>query len=185
MDGPEELKIAPIPETATSPAWFPTVTGGSAWWQPDRGHHRAAAADRRLSQRHVPRGAAIALLRPAGEPLPPIDRMNMGAIGMAVLKANPSKVGKIKDISRTGLAFYYVAAADRSNQPSRLDILLAEKGFYLKDIDFSVVSDIRRIDDSDFDSNPIGQLAVSFQNLTPHQKRNLSRFMTSFTERVS
>lgn len=185
MDGPEELKIAPIPKTTTSPAWFPMVNGGSAWWPPDKVRHRAAATDRRLSRRRIPTGPAIALLRPAGAALPPIDRMNMGAIGMAVLKANPSKMGRIKDISSTGLAFYYVDAAGRSGQPDRLDILLAEKGFYLKDIEFSVVSDIRRIDDSDFDANQIGQLAVSFKNLTPHQKRRLGRFMTSFTEHVS
>ena len=185
MDGLERIEVAPILKTATSPAWFPTVIGGSAWWQPDKVHQRAAVADRRLSTRCVPTGAAIALLRPAGAPLPAIDRMNMGGIGMAVLKANPSKIGRIKDISSTGLAFYYVDAAERSVQPSRLDILLAEKGFYLKDIDFSVVSDIRRIDDSDFDSNQIGQLAVSFQRLTPHQKRHLDRFIASFTERIS
>lgn len=181
MDGNGKMENFPIRTAAALPAWFPSVTGGSAWWLPARSHQSVAATDRRRSRRHVPSGNAVALLRPAGAALPRIDRMNMGAIGMAVLKVNPAKLGRIKDISMTGLAFNYVDSMVCSGQPSRLDILLAERGFYLKDIEYSVISDICCIDDHRYDAIPVGQLSVCFHNLNPRQHQQLQQFINAFT----
>lgn len=185
MDGHHKMVIVPIRTAAALPAWFPSVTGGSAWWLPASTHQRVAASDRRRSRRRVPTGNAIALMRSASAGLPRIDRMNMGAIGMAVLKANPAKLGRIKNISMTGLSFYYVDSMVCSGQPCRLDILLAEKRFYLKNIKYSVISDIRCIDDRSCDAIPVGQLSVCFHNLNPRQHQQLRQFITAFTQGIS
>jgi c-di-GMP-binding flagellar brake protein YcgR len=108
----------------------------------------------------------------------------MGAIGLAVLKAKPAKLGRIKNISMTGLAFCYADSMACSGQPCRLDILLAEKRFYLKNIEYSVISDIRRIDERSCDANPVGQLSVCFHNLNPRQHQQLHQFITTFTQGI-
>ena len=185
MDGNGKMESFPIRTAAALPAWFPSVIGGSAWWLPASIHQRVAASDRRRSRRRVPAGNAIALLRSASAGLPRIDGMNMGAIGMAVLKANPAKLGRIKNISMTGLAFNYVDSMVCSGRPCRLDILLAEKGFYLKNIAYSVISDSRCIDDRSCDDIPVGQLSVCFHNLNPRQRRQLRQFITAFTQGIS
>jgi hypothetical protein len=184
MDGPVNRASAHIPKKAALPAWFPTVTGGSAWWLPAGGHQRAAANDRRKSRRCAPVPGAMALLRPVDARVPDIAQMHMGAIAMAVLKTNPTRMGRIKDISMTGLAFFYADSRACSGQPCRLDILLAEKGFYLKDIDYQVITD-RPPTEDDFATRDIGQLSVCFNNLDARQRRHLSHFLAAHTQGTS
>jgi hypothetical protein len=144
---------------------------------------RFGGLDRRMSPRFAPVTGAVAFLRPDGSPLPAIAQMSLGDIGMAVLRARPSKLGRIKDISLDGLAFYYVEPAVCTMGGCALDILYADRGFYLCNLNYEVITDITKIGDNDFDTIQTGQLAVRFTRLTDQQKRLLARFLANYTRR--
>lgn len=184
MDGLAYKNGWPIQARAASPAWFPSVRGDSAWRLPAGDRQRAVAEDRRSSHRYAPSPGAVALLRPVDVCPLCISGMNLGSIGMAVLRINPSRMGRIKDVSMTGMAFYYVDSRAYTGRPCRLDILLAEEGFYLEDIDFSVVTDRHRIDDDISDANPIGQLSVHFKHLSSHQIIRLKQFLAAYARQI-
>ena len=139
--------------------------------------------DRRVSPRFTPMTGAVAFLRPEASPLPTIAEMSLGDIGLAVIRARPSKLGRIKDISLDGLAFYYVQPAACTMGDCALDILYADRGFYLCDLNYEVITDITKIGDNDFDTIQTGQLAVRFSRLTDQQKRLLAHFLAHYTRR--
>ncbi len=53
-----------------------------------------------------------------------------------------ARVGKVKNISRGGLAFEYVSDNSLEENASQLDVFLSEHGFHLSDIPCKVVYDI-------------------------------------------
>jgi len=152
-------------------------------WQRHRGKGAFDGVDRRVNPRFLPVEGAVAFLRSGDSPLQTIGEMSFGDIGLAVIRALPSKLGRIKDISLNGLAFYYVEPATCVLGGCALDILCAHRGFYLGDLDYEVVTDISKIDDSDFDTIQTGQLAVRFMHMTDHQKRLLAYFIARHTRR--
>ena len=76
----------------------------------------------------------------------------------------------IKDLSKNGLSFCYPDNGKTATDESfKLDILLADCGFYLEDLPFESVSDFKLDDDFPFNSIKMRQLGVRFKDMTRSQ----------------
>jgi len=90
-------------------------------------------------------------------------------------------VGKIIDISTSGLAFLYSAAGRQKAESCHLDIILAGPRFSLDEVPFTTISDFEISMEC-----PVGFMAprrrgVQFGDLTDNQGRELEYFIQSFT----
>lgn len=104
--------------------------------------------------------------------------MSMGAIALAVIKSDPLKLGRIKDLSMNGLAFCYLDNGKTGTDESfKLDILLADSGFYLEDLPFKPVSDFKLEDDFPFSAIKTIQLGGRFKEMTHGQVSKLRHFI--------
>jgi len=99
----------------------------------------------------------------------------------AVLRDDVSKLGQIIDICGGGLAFRYVAIGNPSNGSYRLDIFLAENGFYLGNLPFKIVSDIEIDHEIPFSSVTVRRLCIQFRELSDMQTSQLKYFIRNHT----
>jgi len=138
--------------------------------------------DRRVNRRFIATQGAFAVLRSKSSIVSDISKMNMGDIAFAVMRLNPAKLGQIMNISRGGLVFQYAQAAQGSEKPSRLDILLADCRFYLDGLQFEMVTDVSSPSEYEFDSVKTRQVAVKFKNLTAKHRKRLNHFLRNHTK---
>jgi len=68
-------------------------------------------------------------------------RFSAAENAFAALRPHFNKLGTIKDISRGGLAFEYIALEARGGDEAAIDIFLTGNGFYLSRIPCKVVYD--------------------------------------------
>ncbi len=99
----------------------------------------------------------------------------------AVLRDNMSKLGQIIDIAKGGLAFRYLAIGNPTNGSFRLDIFLAENGFYLGNLPFKIISDIEIDHEIPFSSLTVRRLGVQFGDLSDKQTSQLKYFIHNHT----
>jgi hypothetical protein len=99
----------------------------------------------------------------------------------AVLNANESKIGQIKDISMGGLSIHYIANGTKSFGSSFLDILLADNGFYMEKVPFESISDFEIPNEFAFSSLKMNRHGVKFGQLTQHQLSQLEDFLRNYT----
>ena len=133
--------------------------------------------ERRTRKRFQIKVHAFALIRPASsQPICLIDR-SMGEIACGVFRLKPIKLGRINNISMDGLVFRYIENQTQSNEPTVLDILFADWGFYLGNVSFKIISDIELSEDVSIDSIKMKQLRVQFKKMTPNQKIQLDYFI--------
>lgn len=139
-------------------------------------------AERRIYKRMKVKEFAFALLRTEETDPIRIKNMSMGEIGLAVYRSNPSKLGQIRDISMDGLAFRYISQDQHMGESSSLDILLADRGFYLENVSFNTISDFELEDETPWNTIRMRQRGVQFQNLSDSQKYQLEGFIRNYTE---
>jgi hypothetical protein len=133
--------------------------------------------ERRTRKRFQVKVRAFALIRSASsQPICLIDK-SMGEIACGVFRLKPIKLGRINNISMGGLVFRYIESQVQSNEPSVLDILFADCGFYLGNVSFKTISDIELSEDAPIDSIKMKQLRVQFKKITPNQKIQLEYFI--------
>jgi len=137
--------------------------------------------DRRAHRRYPAARGAFALLRARPGIITDINAMTMGDIAFAVLRAQPAKIGQIVNISLGGLVFQYAPDARGSVKPSCLDILLADRRYYLDNLQFELVADIPAAEEFDFESVSTGLISVKFKKLTAEQMRQLKHFLKNHT----
>ena len=137
--------------------------------------------DRRAHKRFQVKKQAVALIRPVSVTQLNISDRSMGEIACAVYRSKPAKFGKINTISMDGLSFDYIAGREHSSQPLVLDILLANRGFYLANLTFKSISDV--IVDADFSMDPIKMRRhhVRFERLAPAQIRKIQYFIQHYS----
>ena len=91
----------------------------------------------------------------------------------AVVGAESSKLGQIKDISMSGLAFKYLADEARPDAPAELDILIRQDFFCIKNIPIQTISDFELARENAFSTVRLRQQGVRFGELTPEQTSSL------------
>jgi hypothetical protein len=103
--------------------------------------------------------------------------------GVFVLIRNDSSIlGQIKNISRGGLAFTYIANGEKVNELFDVDIFLRDYGFYLKDVPSKKVADFHVNNKLPFSSFIIRQIGVQFGELKKSQLLQLDNFIQKYTK---
>jgi len=141
--------------------------------------------DTREHQRFQVKKDAVAFIRSIRADPIRIKELSMGEIGFAVIKSNPSKLGRIKDLSISGLAFHYIDnRKTQAGEPFKLDILLADCGFYLENLSFEPISDFELDDDFSFNSIKTKRLGIKFKELTLNQVSKLKYLIRNYTSGI-
>ena len=99
----------------------------------------------------------------------------------ALSKASVNTLGQIVDISQGGLAFEYMARGEATNGTAEVDVLFAERFFYLQGLPCKVISDSEITLQNPFSSIRMRRLSVEFMELTPKQRSELKHFIEHHT----
>ena len=140
--------------------------------------------DRRVHKRSQVKKRAVALIRPVSVTQLRVADRSMGEIACAVYQSKPAKFGRINNISMDGLSFDYIAGREQSSQSFVLDILLADCGFYLANLTFKSISDVKVADDFSMHTIKMRRHHVRFERLTPAQIRKIQYFIEHYSSCV-
>jgi len=136
--------------------------------------------NRRAHKRPRVKKDAFALIRPVSvKQIRVVDR-SMGEISCAVYRSKPVKFGRINNISMDGLSFDYIAGEQRLGQSLVLDILLADRGFYLANLTFKTICDVKVAADFSMDPIKMRRHHVRFERLAPSQIRKIQHFIQHY-----
>lgn len=102
----------------------------------------------------------------------------------AALGPDFDKIGKIKDISRGGLAFEYFSKKDSNEETFQVNIVISDHGFYMPDAPCRIVYDV-----SAHMPNNSGvhfdimskRCGIRFGELTEKQTAQLESFLENYT----
>lgn len=90
-------------------------------------------------------------------------------------------IGKILDISKNGLGFYYEDDEKWTHTPNKLTILYGNDNFYLSKVPFEIVSDHLIPSESLFSKTITRRRGVRFGKLDPDQVSQLDYFIKLFS----
>ncbi|MEE8431849.1 MAG: PilZ domain-containing protein [Candidatus Desulfatibia sp.] len=99
----------------------------------------------------------------------------------AVVTSGDNKIGQIKNISKGGLAFQYVASEKKLAGLLTMDIFRNSKEFYLKNVSVKTTSDIYVDNKSPFSTIILRQCGGKFADLADNQISQLDRFIQNYT----
>ena len=140
--------------------------------------------DRRARQRFQVKKDAFALIRPVSVTQLRVADKSMGEIACAVYRSKPAKFGRVNNIGMDGLSFDYIAGEEGSSQSLVLDILLADRGFYLTNLTFKNVTDVKVAADFPMDPIKMRRHHVQFERLAPDQIRKMQYFIQHYSSCV-
>ena len=95
----------------------------------------------------------------------------------AVLRARGSKLGRVIDISKGGLAFRYVSVGDRLKGPLELDLLSHQYDYRIDKIPVKIITDLELANKKAFKSTTLKRVGVQFGKLTREQKSKIEHFI--------
>jgi len=93
-----------------------------------------------------------------------------------------SLVGQVKNISKGGVSFTYIATEKSIDKNLELEIFTSDTRIYLKSIPFRVVSDTEAENHVPCSSLQMRQIRGAFIELTEDQKSQLDQFLSIFAE---
>jgi len=99
----------------------------------------------------------------------------------ALLRAQVSKLGRVIDISKGGLAFRYVSIGERLKGPLEVDLLLPHHDFSLNKLPVKIISNFEIASETPFRSLTLRRVGVQFGELTQKQKSRLEYFIQNHT----
>ena len=99
----------------------------------------------------------------------------------AVVTSGDNKVGQIKNISKGGLAFQYVASEKKLAGLLIMDIFRSSKDFYMKDVTVKTTSDCYVDSKIPFSTIILKQCGGKFADLADNQVSQLDRFIQNYT----
>ncbi len=99
----------------------------------------------------------------------------------ALIKNNSSKLGQIKNVSRGGLAFSYIANEEQMHESFKVDIFISGQGFYLKNIPSKKISNFHIDNKLPFATFAIRQVGIQFNELNHNQLSQLDNFIRDHT----
>ncbi|MBW1743035.1 MAG: PilZ domain-containing protein [Deltaproteobacteria bacterium] len=99
----------------------------------------------------------------------------------AVLGPNATKVGRVIDISLSGLAFRHADKEEPLNELNEIDVFMIDDDFHVNKIPFETVSDYEIINESPLALMTTRQSGLRFGELTPSQRSLLEYFIQNHT----
>jgi hypothetical protein len=99
----------------------------------------------------------------------------------AALVDQESRLGQIKDISLHGLSFRYIDSHEKLKNASELKIILGNRGLYLDNVPFKIISDFEIESEFSLSTVNMRQIGLEFGELTPGQRNRLDRFIKHHT----
>ena len=109
-------------------------------------------------------------------------RFDLKDVAFAILKADrEEELGQIVNISRGGLVFHYFIGNREFQKADRLDVLLADSGLHVENIQFHVVDDYELVNELPFSSITKREQRVLFNDLTESQIQGLDSFIRCHT----
>ena len=97
--------------------------------------------------------------------------------------SDDNKLGKIKDISKGGLAFHYRGGVEPSKGAMKVDILSVADDFYLRNLPARTVFGFELSATDPQKDLPKRQLSLQFEKLTYYHKLLLDFFLKKYTHR--
>ena len=116
------------------------------------------AVERRKHRRYAIKDIAFAIIRSKGE----------------------EELGQIVNISMGGLAFQYFIGNREFQKAERLDVLLADSGVQVENIEFRVVDDYELVNELPFSSITKREQRVTFNRLDDAQRQGLDSFIRRY-----
>ena len=109
-------------------------------------------------------------------------RYKVGDGTFIVLRPQPnsSKLGRIIDVSRGGLAFHYSDSQEQPGNFSELDIFISGEGFLVGNMQFEVRSEITLPQHTPLNSVSTKRFGVKFGPMTEKNKSQLYYFIRNF-----
>lgn len=106
-------------------------------------------------------------------------------INRAIATLGEQKLGIVTDISKEGLAFYYVTFGNKKDTGDRngsVEVSVANhKGFFLLNFPCRIVVDEYLMPNSDIVSIKMKKCRIQFDSLTPDKMRQLEYFIAHYT----
>jgi hypothetical protein len=110
-----------------------------------------------------------------------MKRFKVAEGAFAALVNRGSKLGQIKDISKTGLSFRYIDSEEEQAEARELKIILGSGGLCVDKVPFKKVSDFGIKSEFIFSSIKMRQIGLQFGELTPGQQVRLNNFIQNHT----
>jgi len=99
----------------------------------------------------------------------------------AVLGPNATKVGRVMDISLSGLAFRHVDKEESMSELNEIDVFMIDDNFHVNKIPFEAVSDYEIMNEGPLALMTTRQSGLRFGELTPSQRSLLEYFIQNHT----
>lgn len=106
-------------------------------------------------------------------------KVREGAFAVLSPQSASSKIGNIIDISRGGLAFYYVDSKENAEtiQADKMNIFVSGEGFQLEEIQFKVVSEIVMPKKIPFYAVVTRRFGVAFDKISSRATSQIENFI--------
>jgi hypothetical protein len=108
-------------------------------------------------------------------------RFHASTGAFAVLGPNSTKVGRVIDISLSGLAFRHVDRKEALRGLHELDVFTIDDDFHVNKITFETVSDYEIVNEGPLAMMKSRQSGLRFGELTPDQRSLLEYFIQNHT----
>lgn len=99
----------------------------------------------------------------------------------AAIVNHTGKLGQIRDISKSGLAFRYIDHGNAAGESNELKIIIGSGGVYLDKLPFTKVTDFEIKNENSFSFLKMRQIGLEFGKLTKQQLRRLEHFIQNHT----
>jgi hypothetical protein len=110
-----------------------------------------------------------------------MKRFKVAEGAFAALVNHGSKLGQIRDISKTGLSFRYIDSEEEQAEARELKIILGSGGLCVDKVPFKKVTDFEIKSKFSFSSIKMRQTGLKFGELTPGQQARLNNFIQNHT----
>lgn len=145
--------------------------------------NRKEFIERRKHQRFkVKRGAVAAMIKTSSIKEEQAEDICMDDCSIATAPKS-IKMGQIINISKGGLAFFYIDGEDEYNKLSDLDILFVQDSFYLKKVPVNTVWVSHAVSKPSSSLLESKQWGLQFEKLTPQQRSQLDFFLQNYTHK--
>lgn len=109
-------------------------------------------------------------------------RFNVKEGIFAVSSPDHDRLGQIKDVSKGGLAFQYLETIQSYKEPIEVEIFSPFEDLSVKVLPVRSVRDFKIVTDKKYNTLPIRQTCLQFQNLNHSQELLLDKFIRIYSQ---